>query len=72
MQRTSRLRTALLNLRRKLPFWCRRWLATNWRHRALTHTNRADEHLARARELRADAQQITELDPEESDNDPDQ
>jgi len=60
MQRTSRLRNGLLTWRRRLPPWLRSWLATRWRQKATQHTETAQEHLEVAKQLRADAQQITD------------
>jgi hypothetical protein len=60
MKRTSRLRNALLTLRRRLPPWLRFWLATRWRQKASRHTDKAEEHLEVAKQFRADAQQITD------------
>ena len=60
MLRIRPLRTALLSLRPRLPFWFRRWLATNWRQAAHRKTDQAQRCLHQAKALRADAQQITE------------
>ncbi len=62
MLRIRPFQNELLSLRRRLPSSLRRWLATRWRRAALTHTDKATAHLAKARECRAAARQIEPTD----------
>ena len=66
------LRRAFLTWRHRLPRWLRRWLARHWMDRAWWHTARVQDHLARGKQLHADAQQIVSDEPTETPKEADQ